>query len=140
MKKQDVIKVIKDCAEIFRHAPFCLYWSLYDYTLTAYRKLFRKEYVGIYVKIISPSERKLLFLKENVGGGLCGFTVIKIFFDKKWFATESCCDLLNHEVLHQVLRKHVSYDACKALDRVHTCYIFVRKDKKIRVALIDFID
>lgn len=139
MKLRNGISFLKDFVVLLRHLPFLIYWSLYDYVLTVYTRIFKIKYVGIYVKIMSSSERWAYFMDKHVGGGFCGYTTIKIFYKENWCSLEAVIDLIKHEALHQVLRKHIGYDACKALDNVHVCMTYVVRDERLRVILIDFI-
>lgn len=133
------IKFIKECIELFRHIPVCMYWSFHDYIFTVYTRLFKNPYVGIYVKVMSPSERWLFFLDKNCGGGFCGYTDIKIFYKEDYCSLESVVDLIKHEVLHQVLRKHINSSACKALDNIHICFNYGVNNEGKNVILIDFV-
>lgn len=110
---------IKRIPLYLRHGPFMLYWCFYDYLLTLWVYLKGIDAVGVYVKIMSPSERALLFDEEDVGCGYTGFTLIKIGFKEQWMTAEAVENLLGHEVLHEVLYKRIERDTCHKLDAIH---------------------
>lgn len=95
------------------------YWCLYDYMLMLWVYVKDIDSVGVYVKIMSPSEKALLFDEEGVGYGYTGFTLIKIGFEKKWASVEGAGNLLIHEILHQVLARRISNKTSHKLDDVH---------------------
>jgi len=95
------------------------YWELKDMFIALKCKLLRENYVGRYLYIMTDSERRLLFGERVAGGGYTRKCIIKIFFEKKWMQMESLYSALNHEILHQVLGKHISEEASSCLDNVH---------------------
>lgn len=110
---------IKRIPLYLRHGPFMLYWCLYDYFLTLWVWLKGIDSVGVYIKIMSPSEKAILFDEEDVGCGYTGCTLIKIGFRKEWATAEAVENLLGHEILHQVLGRRISNKASHKLDDVH---------------------
>ena len=102
-----------------RHYPFLLYWILYDYFLTFWVRLKKIDYIGVYVRIMSNSEREILFEKNSAGYGYNGYTIIKIGFETGRCTINAVADLINHETLHQILYNRINSDADKKLDNIH---------------------
>lgn len=102
-----------------RHGPFMAYWCFYDYLLTLWVWLKGLDSIGVYIKIMSPSEKALLFEEDDIGCGYAGFTLIKIEFDKSQATVDRVMNLLDHEILHQVLERRVSNKTSHKLDDVH---------------------
>jgi len=104
-------------------------WTIYDIFLTLKYKLFHENYVGVCIRVMSPSERRLYFDEFVTAGGLSSaFCLIKIFADKDALLDEeSFVDLIDHEVLHQVLEK-VHPPARIALDNIHKPFIMLNCD------------
>jgi len=105
---------------IMRHGPFIIYWIFYDYLLTIWVQLKKIDYIGVYVKILSNSERKFWFDPEDVGRGYNALTIIKIGLDTEWFSIDAVCGLISHEVLHQILWRRINPEAYKKLDNIHS--------------------
>lgn len=110
---------IKRIPLYLRHGPFFLFWCFYDYALTLWVWLKGLNSIGVYVKIMSPSEKVELFNKEDVGCGYAGLTLIKIGFEECWMVEEAVENLLGHEILHQVLARRISGKTSHMLDNVH---------------------
>lgn len=132
-------KMLKFIRLLLRHGIFFAYWGLYDMALTAYTRLTKTDYIGIYVKTISPSEIALVFDAEDVGWAYVGYTLIKIGFDTKWFTEDCVVDLLTHEVLHQVLRARISGESNEKLDNIHKSINNSFDNGHLKLWKIDFI-
>lgn len=135
-RKQRLTRFIKRLSLYLRHGPFMLYWCFYDYLLTLWVYMKNIESVGVYVKIMSPSEKALLFKRTVVGCGYTGFTLIKIGFEKRWATTETVGNLLTHEILHQVVTRCISHETSYELDNIHKLRknsITICEDGKVKV-------
>jgi len=130
--------LFKKIWKFLRHGPFFLYWTIYDYALTIWTRLRKIDYIGVYVGVMSKSERKFFFEDEIVGGGYNGYTIIRLFFETKWHSTRAIEELIIHEVLHQVLYERISSKAYHMLDNVHKVRPFRDKDETIIVWSMDF--
>ena len=123
-----------------RHGLFFAYWLFYDVALTISTKLRRENHIGIYVKIISPSEVALIFNENSVGWGYVGYTLIKIGFKAGWCTEDAVTDILEHETLHQVLGARIGGKAKDELDNIHIALSFVSEDGRRKFWRIDFIN
>ena len=85
----------------------CSMWTLYDILLTLYYRIRRQDYIGMHVRIVSPSELRFHFKENTIAGGLSSIgCLIKIFvLPTAIVEEESIINLLEHEVMHQVLGK-----------------------------------
>jgi len=93
-----------------------------DYYLKLKVSITEEEYIGRYVGIMNPSERRFGFQK-CIAGGYTGFVQIKLFANTDCDDYEECAEeILEHEVLHQVLDKVVGHDAKIALDKIHKSF------------------
>lgn len=135
-KKQKLIRFVKRIPLYLRHGPFLLFWCFYDYVLTLWVYLRGIDCIGVYVKIMSPSEKALLFEKPVVGYGYAGFTLIKIGFKKRWATVEAVENLLAHELLHLVLTRRISNETSHELDNVHKLRrnsVIICEDGKVKL-------
>ena len=123
-----------------RHGIFIAYWSFYDVALTISTRLRKKDYIGVYVKIISPSEIALLFTENDVGWAYAGYTLIKVGFNSNWFTEDDMIDILVHETLHQVLRARVSEKANEQLDNIHKLLSYSFNKHLPKLWKIGFVD
>jgi hypothetical protein len=131
-------QLIKKIWHCIRHGPFILYWIFYDYILTAWIRLRKIDYIGIYVGAMSKSEREIYFDNETVGGGYNGYAIIRLFFESKWYSARAVKELITHEVLHQVLYERISGEAYHKLDNVHFVRPFKAKDDTVIIWSMDF--
>ena len=91
------------------------YWCLRDYLLALKCWLINEDHIGRYVHVMTPSEIRVMFGENVVGGGYNGYVIIKVFLQKEWYSFNTVLSILNHEVLHQALRGI----ARERLDSVH---------------------
>jgi hypothetical protein len=105
------------------------YWGFYDiYLGLKYRK--KSPYVDIH--IMSENEKRFFFPNDGAGG-YAGIRLIKIFILPNSFIDEfdTTCDILNHEILHQVLNNVISYKAKVKLDKIQKAiYVYNYETKK----------
>lgn len=94
-------------------------WSIYDSLIHVKNKLYREDVVGRSIKIMSPSERRIIFSYNAKAGGYSSATLIKLFSDETIAVDEdSQTEILNHEILHQVLREVCGVKTCRGLDKI----------------------
>lgn len=137
-KVQKIISLLKLSKNWIRYGPFFLYWCFYDYLLTFWTRLKKIDHIGVYVKIMSPSEHVLLFKETDIGYGYAGHTILKVGFKEQWITPEAVEDLLNHEVLHQIIKKRIGYKESKQLDEIHKSFSFICENGKVKVWKIRF--
>jgi len=125
-KKMTITSFFKDVGKLF---PF-VFWAVYDCLMSLWVKFRREDYIGVYVKPMSPVEKWYVFGDNEISA--CGYTgsVFIKLYAKKDTSKKVIVDILNHEVLHQVLRKYVGEKTTHALDNIH----------KFRKGKIEFIE
>jgi hypothetical protein len=79
--------------------------------------------IGRYVKIVTKTERDM-YCSGASAGGFCYRVLIKLFLFKEYFSDddyveELTCLILEHEILHMVLRNRIGLKAYRKLDNVH---------------------
>lgn len=85
-------------------------------------KLKKENTVGRYLYIVTKGEEKAFFEKNDFAGGYNYRNIIKIFYHHyypKASPVQITCDIINHEVLHQVLLKMFGQKVSKQLDNIH---------------------
>ena len=138
-RKQKLIRFIKRIPLYLRHGPFMLYWLIRDYILSLWVLWKNIDYIGVYIKIMSPSEEAFLFDEPVVGFGYAGFPTIKIGFRKQWMCPELVAELLNHEVLHQVITRRINWKTSRQLDNIHRFVGFNYVKGIVRIGRIKFL-
>lgn len=99
------------------------YDSLKDLYLRVWTWLKRENSIGRYVEIASKIERDM-HCSNSSAGGICYKVMIKLFLFKEYFSgddaiEEITCMILEHEILHQVLRNRIGLKAYQQLDNIH---------------------
>ena len=115
-------------------------WATYDILINIKNKLLREDFISRRIKIMSPSERRFIFSEDVRAGGYSTMALIKLFSDPKLTVDEnSLTELLNHEILHQVLRKVVNQCACKGLDNITKVLTRFNCDDKVWYFDVEFV-
>lgn len=114
---------------------------IYDSILQVKNKLLSDNDVSRTIKIMSPSERRFIFSQDAKAGGYSTAASIKLFSDPKITIDEdSLADMMNHEILHQVLKKVINQSTCKGLDNITKAYPMFNCDENKWYFEIKFIN
>jgi len=112
--------------------PFGFYGDLlaglrevfFDLYLTIKRKINHEDYIGIFVYIPSKREVKNHLNSPDklgvIGGGYVAMTTMKLFWltENVPLEFESCLELIEHETVHQVIRKLEGLAVSKDFDKI----------------------
>ena len=99
------------------------YWNIHDYVLAFWSLISGIDPIARYVYAMTNSEKRWWFPDADfAGGGYAGLAQIKIFMKEKYFTLHGVVDIVNHEVLHQVLRSRISSKACHQLDNIQMAF------------------
>jgi hypothetical protein len=117
----------KTLQKIWRYLKwaYSTYYVVYnDLWLRILTWIKRENSVGRYVQIITKTERDM-YCSQTSAGGMCYNALIKLFLFKEYYSSDDAIEemvyiILEHEILHQVLRKWIGSKAYKGLDKVHT--------------------
>jgi len=115
-------------------------YGFYDIYLSIKYLLRLDKSFGAYVYIVTKPERELMF-SGDAAGGYSVWRIIKLYLPPNFWASDedATTEIINHEVLHQVLRK-VGWRAGHRLDRVHKAFALIDENEKRWYLKIDFID
>lgn len=115
-------------------------YGFYDVYLSIKYLLRLDKSFGAYIYVMTKPERMLMF-NEDIGGGYSVWRIIKLYLKSGFWASddEAAIEIINHEVLHQVLRK-VGWRAGHKLDRVHKAFALIDEEEKRWYLKIDFVD
>jgi len=116
-------KILQTIWKYSKWAGSFYYVGLNDMWLRILTWIKRENSVGRYVKIVTKTERDI-YCSHASAGGMCYTTLIKLFLFKEYFPNDNIIEemanmILEHEILHQVLRKRIGLKAYNGLDKVH---------------------
>ena len=116
-------------------------WATYDNLMNIKNKLIRDDDVSRTIKIMTPHERRFIFSQDVRAGGYSTASLIKLFSDPELVVDEdSLTDMMNHETLHQVLKKICGKRACHALDNITKAVSMFNCDEKKWYFEVKFIN
>lgn len=139
---QKLWQLLKKFLILSRGAVTFFGWVFYDFYLC----IKRDKSIGAHIHILNKHEARFV-LPKTAAGGYSLFKIIKIFTIKQFINDkydETAIEIINHEVLHQVIRKTLGkwsgiYVSSK-FDRIHKAYILINVETKCLELKIDFID